>query len=58
MELPFLHWLRTQLPASPHIPLGIGDAAAVRSASTGPETWIEPVSARVLLAEDGLVREF
>src|SRR5205085_584011 len=40
MELPFLHWLRTQLPAAPNIPLGIGDDAALLTQQTGKQTVV------------------
>ena len=40
MELPFLDWLRTQLPTSPRIPLGIGDDAALLTQQTGKQTVV------------------
>ncbi len=40
MELPFLHWLREQIPQSPHIALGIGDDAALIAQQTGLQTVV------------------
>lgn len=40
MELSFLHWLRTQLPAAPHIALGIGDDAALLHQQSGRQTVV------------------
>src|SRR5688572_4958856 len=40
MELEFLRWLREQIPSSPHIPLGIGDDAALLAQQTGKQTVV------------------
>lgn len=40
MELTFLDWLRTQLPAAPPIALGIGDDAALLPQQTGQQTVV------------------
>lgn len=40
MELSFLHWLQTQLPAAPHIPLGIGDDAALLNQQSGKQSVV------------------
>jgi thiamine-monophosphate kinase len=40
MELSFLHWLRDQIPPAPHIPLGIGDDAALLNQQTGKQTVV------------------
>lgn len=37
MELEFLRWLREQIPASPQIPLSIGDDAALLTQQTGKQ---------------------
>lgn len=40
MELTFLDWLRTQLPAAPRLPLGVGDDAALLTQQTGQQTVV------------------
>jgi thiamine-monophosphate kinase len=40
MELPFLHWLRENIPPAPNIALGIGDDAALLNQRTGKQTVV------------------
>jgi thiamine-monophosphate kinase len=40
MELAFLRWLNEQIPRSGHVPLGIGDDAALLSQQTGKQTVV------------------